>query len=193
VLTVTSYATRTSPVLRGKYLLDNILGAPPPPPPPNVPPLVEQNPGAAQSASMRERMEEHRKNAVCATCHARMDPLGFALENFDAIGKYRTVEGQSTIDASGVLPDGTRFSNPTGFRQALLAHRDEFVRTFAERLTTYALGRAVQSYDMPAIRTIVRDAAPAGYRWSSVVLGIVQSRPFQMRKALDATSTNQQP
>ena len=191
ILTVTSYATRTSPVLRGKYLLDNILGAPPPPPPPDVPPLAEQTPGGPQPASMRARMEAHRKNPVCATCHARMDPLGFALENFDAIGKYRTVEGHSTIDASGVLPDGTTFSNPTAFRQALLTHRDEFVRAFTEKLATYALGRAVQSYDMPAIRAIVRDAAPTGYRWSSLILGIVQSRPFQMRKAAEAASTNQ--
>jgi mono/diheme cytochrome c family protein len=190
ILTVTSYATRTSPVLRGKYLLDNILGAPPPPPPPNVPPLAEVNPGVPQPASMRERMEQHRRNPVCATCHARMDPLGFALENFDAVGKYRTVDGHSTIDASGILPDGTRFSNPTAFRQALLTHRNEFVRTFTERLTTYALGRAVQYYDMPAVRTIVRDAAATNYRWSSLISAIVRSRPFQMRRALEA-ATNQ--
>src|SRR5262245_41524022 len=191
ILTVTSYATRTSPVLRGKYLLDNILGAPPPPPPPNVPPLAEVSPGSMQPASMRERMEQHRRNPVCATCHARMDPLGFALENFDAIGKYRTADGHSTIDASGVLPDGTRFSNPGAFRQALLAHRSEFVRTFTERLATYALGRAVQYYDMPAIRRIVHDAASTDYRWSSLISGVVASRPFQMRKALDAASANQ--
>jgi len=191
ILTVTSYATRTSPVLRGKYLLDNILGAPPPPPPPNVPPLAEVSPGAPQSASMRERMEQHRRNPVCATCHARMDPLGFALENFDAVGKYRTIDGHSAIDASGVLPDGTKFSNPAAFRQALLAHRGEFVRTFTERLTTYALGRAVQYYDMPAVRRIVRDAESTNYRWSSLISAIVASRPFQMRKALDAASANQ--
>ncbi|PYU26605.1 MAG: hypothetical protein DMG30_01610 [Acidobacteria bacterium] len=183
VLTVTSYATRTSPVLRGKFLLEAVLGAPPPPPPPNVPPLKEVGDGGHPPASMRERMEEHRKNAVCATCHTRMDPLGFALENFNAIGKFRTADGNSSIDASGVLPDGTKFSNPNEFRQALLKHRDEFVTTFTVNLMTYALGRAVQYYDMPAIRTIIRDAAPNDYPWSSLILGIIKSRPFQMRNA----------
>jgi len=183
ILTVTSYATRTSPVLRGKYLLDNILGAPPPPPPPNVPPLPETSAREHPEVSMRELMQAHRQNAVCATCHQRMDPLGFALENFDAIGKWRTTEGHAPIDASGVLPDGTRFGSPDEFRKALMAHRDEFVRTFTEKLLTYALGRAVAYYDMPALRTIVREAAPGDYRWSSLVLGIVNSRPFQMRAA----------
>ena len=183
ILTVTSYATRTSPVLRGKYLLDNILGAPPPPPPPNVPPLVETGEGGQSPASMRERMEQHRANPVCASCHTRMDPLGFALENFNAIGKWRTMDGTSAIDASGVLPDGTTFAGPGEFRRALLMHREEFVRTFTEKLLTYALGRAVQYYDMPAVRTIMRAAAPDNYRWSSLILGIVKSGPFQMRKA----------
>jgi uncharacterized protein DUF1592/uncharacterized protein DUF1588/uncharacterized protein DUF1587/uncharacterized protein DUF1585/uncharacterized protein DUF1595 len=183
ILTVTSYATRTSPVLRGKFLLEAVLGAPPPPPPPNVPPLKEVGDGGHPPASMRERMEEHRNNAVCATCHTRMDPLGFALENFNAIGKFRTKDGNSPIDASGVLPDGTKFSNPNEFRQALLQHREEFVNTFTVNLMTYALGRAVQYYDMPAIRTIIRDAAPSNYRWSSLILGIIKSRPFQMRNA----------
>jgi hypothetical protein len=183
VLTVTSYATRTSPVLRGKYLLDNILGAPPPPPPPNVPPLPETSARERPDVSMRELMGAHRQNAVCATCHQRMDPLGFALENFDAIGKWRTTEGHAPIDASGVLPDGTKFGGPDDFRKALMAHRDEFVRTFTEKLLTYALGRAVAYYDMPALRTIVREAAPGDYRWSSLILGIVNSRPFQMRAA----------
>ena len=180
---MTSYATRTSPVLRGKFLLEAVLGAPPPPPPPNVPPLKEVGDGGHPPASMRERMVEHRNNAVCATCHARMDPLGFALENFDAIGKFRTAEGNSSIDASGVFPDGTKFSNPTEFRQALLKHGDEFVTTFTAYLMTYALGRAVQYYDMPAIRSIIRDAASNNYRWSSLILGIIKSRPFQMRNA----------
>ncbi|PWT84212.1 MAG: hypothetical protein C5B57_05275 [Blastocatellia bacterium] len=188
ILTVTSYATRTSPVLRGKYLLDNILGAPPPPPPPNVPPLQETGAREAVDVSMRERMEAHRQNPACATCHQRMDPLGFALENFDAIGKWRTNEGQSPIDASGVLPDGTKFAGPDEFRHALLAHRDEFVRTFTEKLLTYALGRAVAYYDMPAFRGIMREAAPSDYRWSSLVLAIVKSKPFQMR-AVQETST----
>ena len=191
VLTVTSYATRTSPVVRGKYLLDNILGAPPPPPPPNVPDLPERG-DDGEPASIRERMEQHRANPVCASCHTRMDPLGFALENFDAIGQWRTVDGTSAIDASGVLPDGTTFAGPDEFRQALLMHREEFVRTFTEKLLTYALGRAVQYYDMPAVRTILRDAASTNYRWSSLILGIVESRPFQMRQAQAVATTAQQ-
>ena len=181
VLTVTSYATRTSPVIRGKYLLDNILGAPPPPPPPNVPALEESDEVGQPLASMRDRMASHRRNAVCASCHSRMDPLGFALENFDGIGRWRTMDGASVIDASGVLPDGTQFGGPAEFRQALLAHREEFVRTFTEKLLTYALGRAVQHYDKPAIRSIVRTAASSDHRWSALVLGIVKSQPFQMR------------
>ena len=185
VLTVTSYATRTSPVVRGKYLLDNILGAPPPPPPPNVPPLEEAAEAGQPLASVRERMEAHRQNAVCAACHTRMDPLGFALENFNGIGQWRTVDGTAAIDASGVLPDGTTFAGPDEFREALLMHREEFVNTFTERLLTYALGRAVQYYDMPAVRAIMRDAASTNYRWSSLILGIVESRPFQMRKVQD--------
>ena len=188
VLTVTSYATRTSPVVRGKYLLDNILGAPPPPPPPNVPPLAETGDGSQPPAPMRERMEQHRANPVCASCHTRMDPLGFALENFNAIGKWRTTDGTSAIDASGVLPDGTTFAGPDEFRQALLMRREEFIRTFTEKLLTYALGRAVQYYDMTAVRTIMRDAAPSNYRWSSLILGIVESRPFQMRKAREGAT-----
>jgi len=185
VLTVTSYATRTSPVVRGKFLLDNILGAPPPPPPPNVPDLPAHG-DDGEPASIRERMEQHRANPVCASCHTRMDPLGFALENFNAIGKWRTMDGTSAIDASGVLPDGTTFAGPDEFRAALLMHRDEFVRTFTEKLLTYALGRAVQYYDMPAVRTIARNAAPDDHRWSSLILGIVNSGPFQMRQAHQA-------
>ncbi|MEE8116499.1 MAG: DUF1585 domain-containing protein, partial [Gemmatimonadales bacterium] len=143
-------------------------------------------------ASVRERMEAHRQNAVCAACHTRMDPLGFALENFNAIGQWRTVDGTSAIDASGVLPDGTTFAGPDEFRQALLMHREEFIRTFTEKLLTYALGRAVQYYDMPAVRTIMRDAAPDNYRWSSLILGIVKSGPFQMRKAHEAATRAEQ-
>ena len=188
VLTVTSYATRTSPVVRGKYLLENILGAPPPPPPANVPPLAETGEGGQPPASVRERMEQHRANPVCASCHARMDPLGFALENFNAIGKWRTRDGTSAIDASGVLPDGTTFAGPDEFREALLLRREEFVATFTEKLLTYALGRAVQYYDMPAVRTIMRDAAPDDYRWSSLILGIVKSMPFEMRMARAVTT-----
>jgi hypothetical protein len=178
ILTVTSYSTRTSPVLRGKYLLSNILGSPPPPPPPNVEALPEPA-GETARPTMRTRMEAHRKAAMCASCHARMDPLGFALENFDAIGRWRTTEGGSSIDSTGAFPDGTKINNAAEFREVLLGHRDEFVRTFTEKLLTYALGRGVEYYDMPAVRTIVRDAAPSDYRWSSVILGIVKSAPFQ--------------
>ena len=191
ILTVTSYATRTSPVVRGKYLLDNILGAPPPPPPPNVPPLEESAEAGQPLASIRERMEAHRQNAVCATCHVRMDPLGFALENFNTIGQWRTTDGTSEIDASGVLPDGTTFAGPDEFRQVLLTRREEFIRTFTEKLLTYAAGRAIQYYDMPAVRTIMRDAAPDDYRWSSLILGIVKSRPFQMRSVQEVATIAQ--
>ncbi len=183
VLTVTSYATRTSPVVRGKYLLDNILGAPPPAPPPNVSALEESDQAGHPLASMRDRMAAHRKNAACAVCHARIDPLGFALENFDAIGKWRITDGTSAIDASGALPDGTTFGGPGEFRQALLQRREQFVQNFTERLLTYALGRAVQHHDMPTVRAVMRDAASSDYRWSLLILGIVESQPFQMRRA----------
>ncbi len=192
VLTVTSYATRTSPVVRGKYLLDNILGAPPPAPPADVPALEESDAAGHAPASMRERMAAHRRSPACAACHARIDPLGFALENFDGIGQWRTTDGATPIDASGALPDGTTFGDPGEFRQALLAHREEFVHNFTERLLTYALGRAVQHYDMPAVRAIMRDAAADDYRWSSLVLGIVRSQPFQMRKAREVVTVAQQ-
>ena len=185
ILTVTSYATRTSPVVRGKYLLDNILGAPPPPPPPNVPAL-EEAAGGEEPASMRELMASHRRNAACATCHRRMDPLGFALENFDGIGRWRTMDGTTPIDASGALPDGTAFDGPAEFRDALVERREEFVRTFTEKLLTYALGRPVGHHDMPAVRAILRAAEPGGYRWSSLILGVVESAPFRMRAARPA-------
>jgi hypothetical protein len=181
VLTVTSYATRTSPVVRGKWLLENILGAPPPPPPPNVPPLPEGSNGATP-ATVRARLEQHRSNPVCATCHRPMDPLGFALENFNGIGKWRTMDSNAPIDASGTLPDGAKFDGPAEFRRALLTHQDAFVHTLIEKLLTYALGRGVEHFDMPAIRRIMRDAGPE-YRWSSLVLGLAKAVPFQMRKA----------
>jgi len=190
ILTVTSYANRTSPVLRGKYLLDVILGAPPPPPPPNVPPLKEAGEGGQAPASVRARMEEHRSNAVCATCHKQMDPLGFALENFDAIGKYRAMDGDAPIDSSGVLVDGSKFANPVEFRQALLAHKDEFVRNFTEKLMTYGLGRAVGYSDMPAVRAVVRNASGTDYRWSSLILGVVTSEPFIMRRSAEAVTAS---
>ena len=190
ILTVTSYANRTSPVLRGKYVLDVILGAPPPPQPPNVPPLKETGESGQAPASVRARMEEHRSNPVCAACHKQMDPLGFALENFDAIGKYRTMDGDSPIDASGVFADGTPFSNPVDFRQALLVHKTEFVRNFAEKLMTYAIGRTVGYTDQPAVRAAVKDAAPSDYRWASLILGVVSSEPFQMRRAAELVTAS---
>jgi hypothetical protein len=181
ILTVTSYAHRTSPVKRGQWLLENLLGAPPPPPPANVPALKENNEGGTPT-SVRERLERHRTDAVCATCHARMDPLGFALENFDAIGRWRTIdETGKPIDASGVLPDGTKFEGPVEFRAALVARGEEFVTTLTEKLLTYAIGRGLEFYDMPAVREIVRGSTPADYHWSSLILGIVDSVPFRMR------------
>ena len=181
ILAVTGYATRTSPVVRGKWILENLLGTPPPPPPPNVPPLSEEKSDAV--LSMRERMVQHRRNPACAACHALMDPVGLSLENFDAIGRWRTrTDGFAPIDASGSFPDGTTFDGVAGLRQALLGRADQFVRTLTERLLTYALGRAVEHYDQPAVRTIEREAARGGYRFSSIVLGIVNSTPFQMRR-----------
>jgi cytochrome c5 len=182
VLTVTSYPNRTSPVVRGKWLLENLLGAPPPPPPPNVPALKENGEGG-KPATVRERMEQHRSNPVCASCHARMDPLGFALENFDAIGQWRTedMEARTPIDASGVLQDGTKFNGPSEFRKALVTRKAEFVGSVTERLMTYALGRGLEYYDQPVVRQILRDAAATDYRWSSIIMSIVQSKPFQMR------------
>jgi mono/diheme cytochrome c family protein len=188
ILTVTSYATRTSPVLRGKYLLNNFLGAPPPPPPPNVNTNLTPKPGEADK-SVRERLEEHRKNPVCANCHARMDPLGFALENFDGIGKWRTTDNHVPIDSAAKLPDGTAFNGPVEFRNVLLARRMEFVSTVADKLLTYALGRGTEYYDKPALRKIVRDAGP-DYRWSALILGIVKSTPFQMRPAQRVSREN---
>ncbi|MEE2791609.1 MAG: DUF1592 domain-containing protein [Acidobacteriota bacterium] len=183
ILTVTSLATRTSPVVRGKWILENILGTPPPPPPPDVPELPERVAGGPVS-SVRERLEAHRENPVCASCHSRMDPLGFALENFDAVGKWRDTDASHTpIDASGILPDGTMFAGLPELREVLLGRRVEFVRTVTEKLLTYALGRGVEFHDRPAIRAIVREAAFDDYRWSSVILGVVRSLPFQMRRS----------
>ena len=184
ILTVTSYPNRTSPVVRGKWLLENLLGAPPPPPPANVPALRENDEGGVP-ATVRERLEQHRANPVCASCHARMDPLGFALENFDAVGQWRSVDhaAGASIDASGTLPDGRPFATPAEFRAALLSEpwRSEFVATVTERLLTYALGRGLEHYDQPVVRQIIREAAASDTRWSSIILGIVESSPFQMR------------
>jgi cytochrome c553 len=180
ILTATSYPNRTSIVQRGKWILENLLGSPPPPPPPDIPELkIESESG---KRSVREAMELHRANAACATCHARMDPLGFALENYDGIGAWRLEDAGSPIDATGRLPDGTEIDGPTGLKQALLGRRDEFVEAFVERLLTYALGRGVEHYDRPAIRAIMRETAPGGYRMQDVMIAVAQSAPFQMRR-----------
>ena len=179
ILTVTSYATRTSPVIRGKFVLENILGVPPPPPLPDVPALKDNT--VDGNLSVRKRLAEHRSNATCAACHNLMDPVGLSLEKFDAIGRRRTVEGETPIDASGSLPDGSQFADVHGLEQALLKHPEIFVGTLAEKLLTYALGRGVEYYDAPAIREIVRQARPEDFRMSSLILGIVKSTPFQMR------------
>jgi hypothetical protein len=182
ILTVTAYPNRTSPVLRGKWLLDNLIGSPPPPPPPNVP-VLPDSAGIAR-LSMRERMEAHRKDPVCASCHAQMDPLGFSLENFDAIGRWRsTGENGAPIDASGALLTGVRFEGVEGLRKLLVSHREEFVSTFTTKLLTYAIGRGFEYYDLPAIRKITREAAVNDYRWSSIIVGIVKSVPFQLRRS----------
>jgi Protein of unknown function (DUF1592)/Protein of unknown function (DUF1588)/Protein of unknown function (DUF1595)/Protein of unknown function (DUF1585) len=184
VLTTTSYENRTSVVLRGKWVLENLLGAPPPPPPPNVPPLKE-NDGRSKPTALRERMEQHRNNPVCASCHSRMDPLGFALEHYDAVGQWRDTDSGAAINASITL-HGEAVDSPKAFREALLTQTDEFPHTVAEKLLIYALGRGLDYYDAPAVRELVREMKGADYAWSSLVLGIVQSRPFTMRRAGDA-------
>ena len=180
VLLVTSHADRTSPVVRGKWILDNLLGAPPPPPPAVVPPLDDS--AAAATLTMRQRMEKHRENPVCASCHKVMDPIGLALENFDAIGRWRDLDGESPIDASGVLTDGTKVSGAVDLRQALLQRPEVLVGTMSEKLMTYALGRGLDATDMPAVRTVVRDASRDGYRFSALVKAVVSSTPFRMRR-----------
>ena len=188
ILAVTSIATRTSPVQRGKWLLENVLGTPPNPPPANVPPLKENKTGAKQ-LSVRELMEAHRKNEPCAGCHKVLDPLGFALDNFDAVGQWRTVsESGEQIDASGVLADGTKVTGVADLRAALLSRPDVFAGTLTEKLLTYALGRGVEYYDMPAVRSVTHQAALNNYRFSSLILGIVESTPFQMRRSQDRDS-----
>ena len=183
VLTVTSYATRTSPVLRGKWILENLLGMPPPPPPANVPPLDEDRDGGA-GLPMRERMAQHRANPACAACHQLMDPAGLAMENFDAIGRWRERDAaRRPIDVSGSLPGGHEFEGVGGLRQALLARPELFVRTMTEKLLTFALGRGVDHADAPAVRQILREAARNDNRFSSLVLAVVESTPFQMRRS----------
>jgi Protein of unknown function (DUF1592)/Protein of unknown function (DUF1588)/Protein of unknown function (DUF1587)/Protein of unknown function (DUF1585)/Protein of unknown function (DUF1595) len=183
MLMVTSYATRTAPTIRGKWLLENILGTPPPPPPPNVPDLALKTGADGNLLTMRQQMEAHRSNPACASCHKVMDPLGFALENFDATGKWRSTDGGSKIDASGVTPDGFPLNGPSDLRNYLMSRPDQFVTTVTEKLLTYALGRGVEEYDHPVIRRIVRDTAPGNYKWSDLVIAIAESTPFQMRKS----------
>ena len=192
-LLVTSVANRTSPVARGKWILENILGSPAPLPPPNVPPLKE-NEGAVQPASLRARMEEHRKNPVCAACHKIMDPIGFSLDNFDLIGTWRAAENGEAIDATGQLVDGTRLDGPASLRTALLSRSDVFVRTMTEKMLTYATGRALKYYDMPTVRAIAGQAAQNDNRFSALIQGIVKSDPFQKRmKQSEARSLGGQP
>jgi hypothetical protein len=181
ILTVTSHADRTSPVVRGKWILENLLAAPPPPAPPQVPPLAENSEGAPPK-SLRARLEVHRANAICASCHKLMDPIGFSLDNFDAVGAWRTEESGSPVDASGQLADGTKVNGVVSLRNALLARPEVFAGAVTEKLLIYSLGRGLETYDMPAIRTILRQTAPEDYRLSSLIMGVVRSVPFQMRK-----------
>ena len=183
VLLVTSHADRTSPVVRGKWILDNLIGTPPPPPPPDVPPFPEDTPGAPHT--VRARMERHRANAACAGCHKMMDPLGLALENFDAVGRWRSEEADAAIDASTELGDGTKISGAVALREWLLRRPEVLVGTVTEKLLTYALGRSLDYRDMPAVRKVVRESASEGYRFSALIRGIVNSVPFQMRTAAE--------
>ena len=182
ILTVTSYPNRTSPVERGKWILTNLLGVPPQPPPPNVPPLQESS-ADGKVLSLRERMEQHRANPVCAGCHRLMDPIGFALENFDGVGHWRTNEDGAKIDPSGTLFNGATLDGVAGLRQALAAQPEVFVGVMTEKMLTYAVGRGIEYYDMPAVRKVVQDARNKDFRFSSIVLGIVRSTPFQMKEA----------
>jgi hypothetical protein len=183
ILTVTSYATRTSPVVRGKWIMENLLGAAPPPPPPDVPVLTEKKTVAGGTLTMRERISEHRRNPACSGCHNLIDPVGFSLENYDAVGRWRSTEDAKPIDASGGLPDGTKFVGVAGLQNAILARPELFITTFTEKLLTYGLGRGVEYYDQPSVRKITREAKANGYRFSSFILGIVNSTPFQMRRS----------
>jgi mono/diheme cytochrome c family protein len=185
VLTVTSAANRTSPVVRGKWVLDNLLGMPPPQPPPGVETNLEKDAAQVKVTSLRQRLELHRANPVCAACHNVMDPIGLTLENFDHVGKWRTIDGKTTINATAQLVDGTKLDGPLSLRRALLERSDVFATVATEKLLTYASGRAVQYQDMPAVRAIIRDAARDNYRFSSLIIGIVKSTPFQMRTKVE--------
>ena len=188
ILTVTSAANRTSPVQRGKWVLENVLGAPPPQPPPGVETNIDGDASKVKAVSLRQRMEQHRANAACASCHRIMDPIGFALENFDHAGKWRAVDGQTPIDATGVMVDGTRLDGAESLRRALVAKPELFAGVAAEKMLTYALGRALRPQDMPSVRAITRGAAPGRYTFSSLVLGVVKTSQFQMRTKAAASS-----
>ena len=181
VLAVTSYPNRTSPVVRGKWILENLLGTPPPPPPPDVDTNLQENRPGEPPRTLRERFEEHRRSPSCASCHRVMDPPGFALENFDAVGAWRTREAGLPIDATGELPDGVKVTGPQTLRQALLSRSELFLQVMTEKLLTFALGRGLAQADMPVVRGIVRQAKADGDKFSALVLGIVRSVPFQMR------------
>ena len=187
ILTVTSRVNRTSPVLRGKWVLENLLGTPPPPPPPDVVGTLEEEDEEGKALTMREQMDQHSANPACESCHSLMDPIGFAMENFDAIGRWRTTspfgDTNPPIDAAGVLPDGTQIEGVVEFRQVLLNRPEQFLTSAAGKLLTYALGRGTEYYDAPVVRKILREAAPNGYRWSDLISGIVRSTPFQMRRS----------
>ena len=184
ILTVTSYPNRTSPVLRGKWILENLLGAPPPPPPPGIPELKSHS-EEGKLLTAREQMELHRANPTCASCHARMDPLGFSMENFDGVGRWRNKDAGAPIDVSAVMPDGTKFDGPAGLKKVLLSHRDEFVDTVTEKLLTYALGRGLEYYDLPTVRAIAKDAAKDDDRMSALITSIAESTPFRMRRTAE--------
>jgi cytochrome c5 len=189
VLAVSSYPSRTSVVIRGKYILNNVLGTPPPPPPPDVPPLDEGSVGTAMS--LRQQMEKHRANAVCASCHSRMDPLGFGLENYDAVGKWRTMDGKFPVDSSGILPSGKSFSTPLQMREILTGMQADFARCLTEKMLVYALGRGLKPYDKRTTEDIDNKLAASGYGFQTLVTEIVHSLPFQERRGEDVTAKNQ--
>ena len=183
ILAVTSYPNRSSVVQRGKWILDNLLGAPPPPPPPAGVPELKPHSSDGKLLTLREQMEQHRANPACIGCHSKMDPIGFALENYDAIGRWRGKDANAPIDATGVLPDGTRFDGPAGLSRLMASkYREGFAGAVAEKLMTYALGRGLEQYDQPALRAVLRQAAPGNYRMSDLIAAIVESVPFQMRR-----------
>ena len=188
ILTVTSYPNRTSPVERGKWILTNLLGVPPNPPPPNIPPLPESG-ADGKVVSLRERMEKHRTNPVCAGCHRAMDPIGFAMENFDGIGRWRSKEDGQPIDPKGTLFTGAAVDGAAALRREIARRPEVFVGVLTEKMLTYAIGRGLEHYDMPAVRTIVRDARATNYRFSSIVLGVARSVPFQMKEISGTPAT----